>query len=88
MSLRSSTKILDYLGDLGGFYATIDLFLFMFGQYFSAKFFFQSIVNQLYIRRKTPAELMQTYEQKKRLKKSSKKRKSSPSPKKFESQSN
>ena len=56
-SYRSSTKILDFVGDLGGFYQAIDILLFMFGQYFSAKFFYQFISNKLYIRKRTQAEV-------------------------------
>ena len=59
-SFRSSTKILDFLGDIGGFYATVDIMLFLFGNYFSAKFFFNSIANSLYIRKKTKSELAGT----------------------------
>ena len=57
VSTRTSTKILDFLGDIGGFYATVDLFLFMFGQYFSAKFFFTSIANGMFMRKKTKKEM-------------------------------
>lgn len=56
-SERTSTKILDYLGDIGGFYATVDLLVFMIGQYFAAKFFFNSVASNLYTRKKTKGEL-------------------------------
>lgn len=36
---RSSTQILDFLGDIGGFQGAIVLILITAGQYFSAKFF-------------------------------------------------
>ena len=57
MSLRSSTKILDFVGDIGGFYQAVDLCIFLIGNYFSAHFFIQSISNSMYIRKKTPAEI-------------------------------
>jgi len=37
--VRSSTSILDLLGDLGGFYGSIGIVVFLFGEYFSEKFF-------------------------------------------------
>ena len=36
---RSSSSILDLLGDLGGFYGSIGIVVFLFGEYFSDKFF-------------------------------------------------
>ena len=40
---RSSSQILDFIGDIGGFYQAIDLLIFGLGQYFAAKFFIQSV---------------------------------------------
>lgn len=59
-SVRQSTQILDYFGDLGGFYQAIDILIFMFGQYFSAKFFIQNVAQTLFIRKKTASELSQS----------------------------
>ncbi len=57
VSQRTSTQILDLFGDLGGFYQAIDIFIFIFGEYFAAKFFLQSISNKLYIQKKSAEEL-------------------------------
>mmetsp|Transcript_14830 Transcript_14830/g.22996 ORF Transcript_14830/g.22996 Transcript_14830/m.22996 type:complete len:457 (-) Transcript_14830:84-1454(-) len=48
-SLRSSTQILDFLGDIGGFYGALDLIVFMIGEFFSSKFFIASIAGTLYM---------------------------------------
>jgi len=48
-SLRTSTQILDFLGDLGGFYQAVDLLIFMIAEYFSARFFLASIAANLYV---------------------------------------
>ena len=45
------------MGDLGGFYQAIDIAIFLIAEYFSAKFFLNSISNKLYVRKKTPAEI-------------------------------
>ena len=45
ISERVSTSILDYLGDLGGFYQAVDLMVFMIGQFFSSKLFIASIAS-------------------------------------------
>ena len=48
-SLRTSTQILDFLGDIGGFYQALDLIIFMAAEYFSARFFLASIASSLYM---------------------------------------
>jgi hypothetical protein len=50
-SERVSINILDFLGDLGGFYQAIDLLVFLFGQFFSAKLFIASISSTFYYRK-------------------------------------
>ena len=45
---RSSTQILDFLGDIGGFQGAIILILVYFGEYFSAKFFIAQVAEDLY----------------------------------------
>jgi len=45
------------LGDLGGFYGSIGIVVFIFGEYFSEKFYLQAISNSLYVRKKTKDEL-------------------------------
>ena len=42
-SLRTSTQILDFLGDVGGFYQALDLIIFLAAEYFSARYFLASI---------------------------------------------
>lgn len=54
---RSSTQILDFLGDIGGFQQALYLLLFTFGEYFSARFFIQEIASKLYVKKKTKADL-------------------------------
>ena len=48
-SLRTSTQILDFLGDIGGFYQALDLIIFLIAEYFSARFFLASIAKSLYL---------------------------------------
>ena len=50
-SERLSINVLDFLGDLGGFYQAIDLLVFLFGQFFSAKLFIASISSTFYYRK-------------------------------------
>lgn len=50
-SERNSNQVLDVLGDVGGFYQAIDLIIFTFGEFFSAKLFIVSIAAKLYIRK-------------------------------------
>ena len=47
-NVRTSTQILDFLGDIGGFYQALDLIVFMLGQYFSSKFFVLSIAKKMH----------------------------------------
>ena len=49
-SQRESTQILDLLGDIGGFYATVDLFLFMIGGYFSNRFYMAAVAKDFYLK--------------------------------------
>ena len=49
VSTREANQILDVLGDVGGFYQAIDILLFTFGEFFSAKFFIASIATSLYL---------------------------------------
>lgn len=56
VSKRYSVGALDLLGDLGGFYQFLDISIFMFAEFFAAKFFIQSIARELYKRKKTPDE--------------------------------
>ena len=64
ISMRSSTKILDFIGDIGGFYGSVDLFIFLIAEYFSAKFLMQSVSNSMFIRKKTSSEIDQILNQK------------------------
>lgn len=50
-SQRITTSILDLLGDLGGFYATVDLFLFLLGGYFSNRFYQAAIAKDFYFKK-------------------------------------
>ena len=37
------------MGDVGGFYASLDILVYIFGQFFSAKFFMASIANTFFV---------------------------------------
>jgi hypothetical protein len=63
--VRSSSSILDLLGDLGGFYGSIGILVFLFGEYFSEKFYLQAISNSLYVRKKTKDEFLRRNDRKK-----------------------
>ena len=54
---RESTQILDYLGDIGGFEAAIQMFFVIVGEYFSARYFMSSIAKTLFIRKKNKKEV-------------------------------
>jgi len=57
VSKRTTTQILDFIGDIGGFYGAVDLCVFLIAQYFSAQFFIQSISNSMFLRKKTELEI-------------------------------
>ena len=48
ISERSSTEILDYLGDVGGVHGSLIIILYLFGEYFSSKLLSASIANSFY----------------------------------------
>mmetsp|Transcript_13525 Transcript_13525/g.21094 ORF Transcript_13525/g.21094 Transcript_13525/m.21094 type:complete len:84 (-) Transcript_13525:293-544(-) len=50
-SLRTTTQILDFMGDMGGFFQAIDLMIFLVAEYFAARFFLASIATSLYVLR-------------------------------------
>jgi hypothetical protein len=52
ISSRSSTQILDFLGDIGGFIEAITMIAVIFGEYFSAKFFIAQVTSDLYVSKK------------------------------------
>jgi hypothetical protein len=52
LSTRSSTQILDFFGDIGGFKEALLLILFFFGEYFSAKLFISKVAEDLYVTKK------------------------------------
>ena len=56
MSQRESTQILDLLGDIGGFYATVDLFFFLIGGYFSNRFYMAAIAKDFYLKKTEKAQ--------------------------------
>ena len=49
ISSRSSTQILDFLGDIGGFKEAMMIIFAIFGEYFSAKFFVERVAEDLYV---------------------------------------
>jgi len=48
---RSSTKILDFIGDVGGFQQAMLMLFYMIGEYFSAKYLLKSIAETLYLKK-------------------------------------
>ena len=46
---RSSTQILDFLGDIGGFKEALLLIMVTVGEYFSSKFFISKVAQDLYL---------------------------------------
>ena len=61
-SERLNMNILDFFGDLGGFYQAIDLLVFLFGQFFSAKLFIASISSSFYYRKLSQEESKENLE--------------------------
>ena len=57
-----SINVLDFLGDLGGFYQAIDLLVFLFGNFFSAKLFIASISSTFYYRKLSKDESKENLE--------------------------
>jgi hypothetical protein len=55
--VRSSTQILDFLGDIGGFKEALMLILATFGEYFSAKFFIAKVGEDLYLEKKRKEDM-------------------------------
>ena len=51
ISARSSTEVLDFLGDIGGFKEAIMIIMVTFGEYFSAKFFVSTVANDMYMQK-------------------------------------
>lgn len=45
---RSSTQILDFLGDVGGFQGSLVIILFLFGEYFSSHLLNAAIASTFY----------------------------------------
>ena len=54
ISQRSSTQILDFLGDVGGFQGSLVIILYLFGEYFSSHLLAASIAGQFYKQKVTP----------------------------------
>lgn len=57
ISSRNSVGILDYLGELGGFYQAMDLMVFMIGQFFSSRLFLASIATRMYSKKNNKEEI-------------------------------
>ena len=49
---RESAKVLDFLGDVGGFAAAIEGVFVVFGTYFSSSYLAASIASNLYVQKK------------------------------------
>ena len=66
ISQRESVGILDYLADLGGFYATLDIAFFYVASFFSSKFFIASIARYLFLKPKPLSKLTKKQKQQKK----------------------
>ena len=62
--MRESTKILDFLGIVGGFAGSLELLFAWIGSYFSAQFLRAKIAQKLYVKKRSQSEM----EEKKRMK--------------------
>jgi hypothetical protein len=49
VSARSSTQILDYMGDVGGFQGSLIIVLYLIGEYFSSKLLSAAIAETFYL---------------------------------------
>ena len=49
---RDATKVLGFLGDVGGFAAAIELVFSVIGSYFSSRYLAASIASNLYVQKK------------------------------------
>jgi hypothetical protein len=52
INFRESTQVLDFLGNIGGFYQAINLLVLWVAQYFSGKLFISSIASHLFMVKK------------------------------------
>jgi beta-lactamase regulating signal transducer with metallopeptidase domain len=52
VSKRSTTQILDFMGDVGGFYGALDILVFWVAQYFATKFYTQQLSKKLFKKKK------------------------------------
>ena len=50
-NFRSSTQILDFIGDVGGFQQAMLMLFYIIGEYFSAKYLLKSIAEVLYLQK-------------------------------------
>ena len=57
ISQRSSTQILDYLGDTGGFLGSAIVIFYIFGEFFSSRYFIDQVGKDLYIKKLNEDEL-------------------------------
>ena len=58
---RSSTNILDFLGDVGGFQGAISI-IGIIGAFFSQTFFFADVGSKLYIQKISKKEIEKEYQ--------------------------
>lgn len=58
ISSRSTTQILDFLGDVGGFYGSLVLMLYLIGEYFSSHLLEASIASSFYLQKKATDQIV------------------------------
>lgn len=51
ISTRTSTQVLDFLGDVGGFQGSLIIILYLFGEFFSSKLLAASIAKSFYLQK-------------------------------------
>ena len=57
ISVRSSTQILDYLGDTGGFLGSVIVIFYLFGEYFSSRYFIDQVGRDMYVKKLNTNEI-------------------------------
>lgn len=50
--MRSSTQVLDFIGDVGGFQGAIILIFFVFGEFFSERFYTANLSNEVFVKKR------------------------------------
>lgn len=55
--MRSSTQVLDFIGDVGGFQGAIIMIFFIFGEFFSEKLYTASFSNEAFVKKRAKEDM-------------------------------